>query len=91
MSCSTHNINNINVCKKVLIQYEPPSTHIHAQRNTHTHDATPQKHALQHMTTSQHRSLVITLHDKYNTQTVTLTTACYKKIYGKSIYTQRHK
>jgi hypothetical protein len=45
MSWSTHSINNINICKKVLTQYEPHSTHIHAQRNTH--DTTPQKHALQ--------------------------------------------
>jgi hypothetical protein len=45
MSQSTHSINNINICKKVLPQYESPSTHIHAQRNTH--DIPPQQHALQ--------------------------------------------
>jgi hypothetical protein len=56
--------------KKVLIQYEPPNTHIHAQRNTHM---IPYHRNIccNNMTTSQHRSSLTTLHDKCNTQTVT--------------------
>jgi type III secretory pathway component EscV len=62
MIWSTYSINNINISKKVLTQYEPPSTRIHAQRNTH--DTTPQKYALQQHDDTQHRCSLTTLHDK---------------------------
>jgi hypothetical protein len=75
-----HSINNINICKKVLIQYEPLSTHIHAQRNTHM---IPHHRNMRcnNMTTLQHKSPLTTLHDKCNTQTVTTSHSMLQKIY----------
>jgi hypothetical protein len=63
-----------------LIQYEPPSIHIHAAQ--HTHDATPQKHVLQqHDDITTQESISNITWQVQHAYSNYPTTTCYKKIY----------
>jgi hypothetical protein len=88
MSWLTHSINNINICKKILIQYELTST-THMRSATHTHMIPHHRNMrCNNMRTSQHKGPLTTTWQVQHANSNTSQQYVIKKNFMISLYTR---